>query len=241
MRRVIVLTGGFGSGKSEIAINLALSLAVKEKTALVDLDIANPYFRSREVRHFLAEQGVKAIVPREEWLDADLPILGPGLRSLLLDNSGRVVLDVGGDEIGATALGVYQADLNKIEHHLLMVVNPFRPYTRNPDSIAVMCREIERTSRLKMNGIISNPNLGQVTELNHVLWGHEIVVQAAEKLSLPILGLGVLANRLEQWRSQLTETITNTVKHFDLMQPLPLIPIHIYLLPEWLKSRPSCP
>ena len=202
MQRVIVLTGGFGSGKSEIAINLALDLAKRTPTALVDLDIANPYFRSREARHFLAEQGVKPVVPREEWLDADLPILSPGVRSLLLDTDWTVVLDVGGDEIGAIALGGFQAVFQAIEHQMLMVVNPYRPFTRDVDSIERMCREIERASRLKMQGLISNPNLGQVTMLEHVLSGHQIVAQAAQKLDLPIVGLGVLAERLEDWTEQ---------------------------------------
>lgn len=86
-------------------------------------------------------------------MNADLPILSPGIRGLVKEFVGRMLLDVGGDEIGATALGGFQADLRQTEHDLVMVINPYRPFTRDPASIEKMAREIERTSRLTITGL----------------------------------------------------------------------------------------
>ena len=173
----------------------------------------------------------------------------------------------GGDEIGAIALGGFQAVLQAIEHQMLMVVNPFRPFTRDVESIEFMCREIERASRLKMQGLISNPNLGQVTKLEHVISGHQIVAKTAQKLDLPIVGLGVLAERLEEWTGKSGDCTERSEVGAKRQGPLanqpgayadrpanalaalteqltaipeagvPLLPIRIHLSPDWLLKQ----
>src|SRR5665647_410816 len=129
--RVLVIVGGFGSGKSEYAINLALQTAGDNnlRTALVDLDLVNAYFRSREAKSLLEASGIKAVVPPENIMFSDLPIAGPGIGALIKDTSYRVILDVGGNDMGATALGTYRQEIQTSDSSLYMVVNPFRPGT----------------------------------------------------------------------------------------------------------------
>lgn len=225
MQQVIVLTGGFGSGKSELAINLALEYARQGPATLVDLDITNPYFRSREVKAVLAANGVKAVVPPDEWLATELPVLSPGLRGLLRAPAGMVVLDVGGEDMGAVVLGGVHAELRQVKHQIWLVVNPFRPFSQDVAGITVLCRRIEQGARIPLTGLFSNPNVGHATQLDHVLKGHEVVEQAAVSLGLPVTGLGVLAGRVAAWSGRLRKECC-----------VPLVPLEIHLVPRWLQA-----
>jgi len=224
--RVTAIVGSFGSGKSEFSINLALQLAERRpgRVALVDLDLVNAYFRSREVRDFLLKKSIKPVVPPGELLYADLPVYGPGINALVRDPEWNVILDVGGDDMGATALGVISGELRKAESTVLMVVNPYRPFTRTVEEIAEMRAGIERASGLKVNALISNPNLGMDTTVEVCRNGHRVVRSAAGHMNLPVIGLGVLRKFLETWGEHWSE------------DDVPLFPLDLYLSPEWLHN-----
>lgn len=224
--RVTAIVGSFGSGKSELSINLALHLARIRpgRVALVDLDLVNAYFRTREVREFLQNRGIKPVVPPGELLYADLPVYGPGINALVMDPEWCVILDVGGDDMGATALGVLAGELKEAEALVVMVVNPYRPFTRTVEEIAEMRAGIERASGLKVNALISNPNLGRDTTVEVCLNGHRVVRSAAGYMNLPVIGLVVLRKFLETWGEQWSE------------DDVPLFPLDLYLPPEWLHN-----
>ncbi|MDH7497453.1 MAG: hypothetical protein QHH05_03285 [Syntrophomonadaceae bacterium] len=229
--RIIVVTGSFGSGKSEFSLNLALRLAAgapaasAREVALVDLDIVNPYFRTREARALLESHGVRAVVPPGDLAYADLPIYGPGVAALIRNPAVRLVLDVGGDEMGATALGGLAPDLEGFDYDGIMVVNPYRPFTRTARAIAAMAAGIQERSRLALRWLESNPNLGPHTTLDVVRRGHAVVVEAARLLGLPVLGLTVRRRFLDEWQVDLATELQ-----------VPVMPLEIYLSPPWLEQ-----
>ena len=184
---IIIFTGSFGSGKTEIAINQSLAmLQKKERVILVDLDIVNPYFRTRDKREKLAEIGVEVIAPEGKFALADLPLISPEVKGSIQSTNRVLFIDVGGDEIGAKALAGFYPVLKETGYQLNMVINPYRPFTRNSEQIEVMLKDIESFSRLKINGLISNPNLEEQTDLDIIRKGHEIVRESAAQLNLPI-------------------------------------------------------
>lgn len=184
---IIIFTGSFGSGKTEIAINQSLEmLQEKERVILVDLDIVNPYFRTRDKRVKLAKIGVEVIAPEGKLALADLPLISPKVKGTIQDTNRILFIDVGGDEIGAKALASFYPVLKDTGYQLNMVINPYRPFTRNVEQIEVMLKDIELFSRLKINGLISNPNLEEQTDLEVIREGHKIVQEASARLNLPI-------------------------------------------------------
>lgn len=190
--RVTVLVGHFGSGKTEIALNGVLGLAARgERATLVDLDVVKPYFRSRSGRAFLAEAGVELVAPRGDNLHADLPILVPQIRSLLVQGEGRVVMDVGGDDTGARVLGSL-ADVMPVEEtECLLVLNFRRPFTRNAAEAEVMVREIEAVSRLRVQGLVSNTHLMAETTRDIVLEGYRETRETSSRIGVPVVAVTV--------------------------------------------------
>lgn len=185
-QRIQILVGEFGSGKTELAIHHALWLASQgKKTAIVDIDIAKPYFRTRENRTLLEAAGVYVVAPEQRLANADLPIMPQDLTRILYDNSYQVVLDVGGGE-SAIALGQLRPQFEANGYEATMVVNTRRPFTADSEGIIRTLRRIEVVSRLTITGLIANTNLASETTVELVLSGLKVVKEAAEKLNLPV-------------------------------------------------------
>ncbi len=185
---VVILVGHFGSGKSEIALNLALGFrADGEDVSVVDLDVVKPYFRCRQAREELHSHGIRLVAPEGENAHADLPIILPAVRHLLQHGHGRVLLDVGGDPVGARALGSVSdaVDTSATEH--LVVLNFSRPYTANVGEAVEMVRAIERAARLPVTGLISNTHLLSETTPEVVLDGLAMATQTAGRLRVPLV------------------------------------------------------
>ena len=137
-RRLKVLVGHYGSGKTELAVNMALRLAQTARTMLIDLDIVNPFFRSAEVKPLLQENGVEVVYPAYALSGVDIPIL-PAEVERAFTADGFSVFDVGGDDDGAVALGRYHAQFSACPADVYFVVNPFRPRTaRVGQALALM-------------------------------------------------------------------------------------------------------
>jgi hypothetical protein len=188
-KRVKIITGHFGSGKTEIAINLAIKEAMHYKNvALNDLDVINPYFRSRDVGEQLKDFGVEVIAPKGLLATADLPIVSSEIYRVLEDTSYRVIIDVGGDKDGATALGQYFNILKDEDYELLFIINANRPYVSSVEGVLNTINQIETVSRLSVTGLINNTNLGcQNTTVENLLQGIKIAEEVSETLNIPFL------------------------------------------------------
>jgi hypothetical protein len=191
-KRVTIIVGHFGSGKTEVAVNGALKLAAQGGlVALVDLDVVKPYFRSRVTRALMAEQGVELIVPAGENIHADLPIIVPQIRTVLRDPHRKVLFDVGGDDTGARALGSLADVVPHDETDTLLVLNFRRPFTDSIDSAVTMIREIEAAARLPITGVISNTHLMGETTPEVVLDGYRLAKLTAERVGVRVVAVAV--------------------------------------------------
>jgi hypothetical protein len=187
-----IFTGRFGSGKTEVSINYALSLAQgnrepRETAALlIDLDIVTPYFRSRETADRMRELGVQVVAPSIVGRQLDTPAITPQILGAIQQAVQPVVLDVGGDKQGARALGQFGEAIRQRNHAMYFVVNPYRPYTDTAEGLTSSIAEIESSSRLQVTSLVSNPNLMGETSSEHIIAGHARVEGFARQVGLPI-------------------------------------------------------
>ncbi len=184
---IYIITGHYGSGKTEFSVNFALSLREKsEKVILVDLDIVNPYFRSNDARSLLEEQGITVIAPAYAGTNVDIPVLPPEIMRIFEEENAEIVIDVGGDDDGAIALGRYKQYFDKTDYEMYLVVNTRRPFTSTKEEIAEMNRDIEIASRLSVTGLISNSNIAGETTAEIIKIGARITKEASNLLNLPM-------------------------------------------------------
>jgi len=198
-RRVLVLVGGYGAGKTQLAISLALKRAREGKrVALVDLDLINPYFRLREIAEPLERQGVVVIRPEGNLALAENPSLPPQIEGALRDRTRYVVLDIGGNETGATIVGRYHTFLEAEDVAVLQVVNVFRPFSSTVEEIEKLRQDMERTSHLKVQGWINNSNLMDWTTLKDWQNSEELMQALEEKSKIPWVTSGVMPKWVEK-------------------------------------------
>lgn len=187
-KRITILTGHYGSGKTEIAINLALNeKKLHNKTAINDLDIINPYFRSRDVSDIFEQQNIELIAPPNRLATSDLPIVSGEIYRVLHDHRYRVIIDAGGDKDGARALGQYYHEWKGLEPELLFVLNANRPYVSTLEGARYTIEQIEKAARLRVTGIINNSNIGSETSMDDILNGYELGSKLSNLLSIPLL------------------------------------------------------
>lgn len=219
--RLTIICGAYGSGKTEFAIAYALKLK-ENSTApvgLVDLDIVNPYFRSRDITEELGKQGLTVISTEPGLEYSDMPALSPRIFATLQDRRYQVVFDVGGDPAGARALGRFNRYFVEESYNLWIVINPFRPDTRTTEATIGMIQRLQEAGRLRASGIISNINLGSETDWE--LWnkGLQQVTKVADAVQLPIVYQAVEAGFLEAHRPRL--------------DAYPVFPLHLKMLVPW--------
>ena len=188
-KRITILSGHYGSGKTNIAVNLALDLKkLYNKVAIADIDIVNPYFRTKDSEEQLKNAGVRLICSEYANSNVDIPALPQDMYSVTDDKSVHAILDVGGDERGALALGrLVPKILEENDYDMFYVVNKFRPLTRDIPSAIEVLNEIETACKLKFTGIINNSNLGRETTIGDVISSVEFSKQLANTLGLPLI------------------------------------------------------
>ncbi len=192
-KRVTVFVGHFGSGKTEIALNGALDLAAAgHRVTLADLDVVKPYFRSRSARAMLFENGVELLAPTGANVHADLPIIVPQIRSHLRDGDRQLIMDVGGDDVGARVLGSLADVVPVDDTDCLLVLNFRRPSTPDPERAVAMIREIEAVGRLAVTGLVSNTHLMGETTAGVVLEGYRMAVETSVAVDVPLVAVTVL-------------------------------------------------
>lgn len=186
-KRITIFTGHFGSGKTEVAINYALQTAEKgKKTAIVDLDIVNPFFRTADVKNSLEEKGVKVITPVYANTNVDVPALPAEINSMFEDRSYTVILDVGGDDLGARAVSRYKDLIVQEDYIHYFVINTRRPMTRTTEEIEGMIWDIQATGGIDVDRLVNNANLLGSSTPQLLGEASAILLQVSEKLSIPI-------------------------------------------------------
>ncbi|MBW2448846.1 MAG: cobalamin biosynthesis protein CbiA [Deltaproteobacteria bacterium] len=223
IKGIAIIVGNYGSGKTEVSINLAIDqkrAGVDVKIA--DLDLVNPYFRTREARKTLLKLGIEVVVPEEKYLQADLPILSPVVSGLIRKPSDLILIDAGGNNVGATVLAALADSLRNKHVHMLQVVNPFRPFTDTIESCLKMRDEIERTSKIAINGIIGNANLIDDTSIDDIYNGYDFVKTMCKESRLPLKFITAPAELLPEL----------DVSRFTC----PVLPIERQLVPPWKKA-----
>ena len=218
MKRMQIITGHYGSGKTEYAVNLARTMAdTMENVVLADLDIVNPYFRSYEQTKMLEDAGVKVIVTSCGGV-ADIPALNPAVMSVFQDSKWNGVLDIGGDPIGARVLARFAHQIHEGEYDLLFVLNANRPETKDVECALNYMRGIEAECLLKVTGIVNNTHLCAETTVEEIFKGAALAQALSEKTGLPIVHHAVQKKFAEEAKAKLSE---------------PVLPMNIYMRKPW--------
>lgn len=221
MKRITVIAGHFGSGKTEFSVNLAMKLKEEhEKVALLDLDIANPYFRSRERQKLLEDAGVKVYYNTFGYdITEDLPAVSAVLRAPLEDEECFTVVDVGGNDSGARVLKQFAKYFRNDDCMLLCVLNSSRPETDSVQGMITSLRSIEEETGLKVDGLVNNTHMLTETGPDDVLKGRAMCSKVLEKSGIPLV-----------WNVCWKE-------HEKALEEAgcdKLFPVRIYMRPTWL-------
>ena len=224
-KRLTLFAGHYGSGKTNIAVNYALHLAAEgKKVCIADLDIVNPYFRTKDSAKELEEAGVHLISPQFANTNVDLPALPAEAYRLVSDKTSYGIMDIGGDDRGAYALGRFVPFIKaENDYRMIFVANSFRPLTRTPEEALEVMREIEAACGLEFTDIVNNANLGSETAPEHLL----DAVPYMERLSA-LSGLPIFAHTAEKTVAKALEGRLEPViplqlqeKYFDLPSQKP--------------------
>lgn len=189
-KRLVIVIGAYGSGKSEVSVNLALNMKREDpssKVLMADLDIVNPFYRSADASKLLEENGIRLISPMYANSNIDAPVLSGEVNVIFDDDSYRGVYDIGGEDMGATILGSMRTKLEKIDANLLMAVNVRRPFTSTVDEIIIMASELQAAAKMKITGFINNSNLLGQTTYDDIKEGDELLKEVSNRTGIPVV------------------------------------------------------
>jgi hypothetical protein len=223
MKRITIVTGHYGSGKSEFSINYVLRANTADRDlALVDLDIVNPYFRSREQRGLLEEHGIRVIANTfRQDVGVDIPAISAEINAPLQNEAMTAVIDAGGDPAGARLLGRFRNLMPEGDTDMLCVVNGSRPETATKEKVIEQIRGIETSSRLSLTGLINNTHMLEHTQISHIEHGDALCKEVSAELDIPIRYVGVFRPLV----GDVPENIDGEI-----------IPISMYLREAWMST-----
>ncbi|MBE5802727.1 MAG: hypothetical protein E7319_10650 [Clostridiales bacterium] len=226
--RYTILVGNYGSGKTELSLALALEMRRLEpdsRIALVDLDIVNPYFRSAEQGDLLRSHNIEVFMPSFAMSTVDIPALPANIMAVFEQPFDRVIIDVGGDDTGATALGRYAPQLSarREEITMLYVINPFRPLSGTVEDIADLFALIGQKARMTPDALVNNANLQEHTTADDLIQAQALLEQVSQQLKLPI----AMTAGLPRLKDQLPDAMQECFFAFDpIMKPDWLVDLH---------------
>ena len=219
-KRLTLFAGHYGSGKTNIAVNYALHLAKEGKTVCIaDLDIVNPYFRTADSAKELKEAGIDLISPQFANSNVDLPALPAEAYRLVQDKSCYGIMDIGGDDRGAYALGRFTPAIRQEDDfRMVFVANCYRPLTRTPEEAMEVMREIEAACGLAFTDIVNNSNLAAETDVQAVLDSQSFVAELSRISGLPVFMTTVRADLAEAVSREIPNVLPLHLqeKYFDL-------------------------
>lgn len=183
----IIVTGHFGCGKTNVAVNLALALkAGGNAVTIADMDIVNPYFRTADSSRMLTEAGVRCVIPRYAGTNVDMPTLPAEIYSMFADNISYGIFDVGGDDSGAGALGMFAHYFGDCGYEMLYVCSMYRPLTADVSDAAALMREIESRSHLRCTAVVNNSNLGAESDKDGFCASFGYAAEVSRLCGLPL-------------------------------------------------------
>ena len=223
LKGIVIIVGNYGSGKTEVSINLAVN---RKRAGLdvrvADLDLVNPYFRTREARKQLSELGIDVVGPPEKYLQVDLPILSPVIAGMIRRPSQLTLIDAGGNDVGATVLATLADPLRDKSVHMLQIVNPYRPFTDTIKGCLKVRDEIEKASKITISSIVGNANLIDETTAEDIYKGYDFVKTLSDQSLLPLEFITVAKELLPEI----------DIERFSC----PVLPLERQLVPPWKKA-----
>ncbi|MCF7858660.1 MAG: zeta toxin family protein [Candidatus Cloacimonetes bacterium] len=213
--KLIVVIGSYGSGKSEYSINLAKEFSDQgNSVTLVDLDVVNPYFRSRDVREQFRQEGITVIAPEGEFQHADLPMLSPRIMGAVQNKKSNIILDVGGDPAGCRTLARYVENIKKRGYEMHFVINTKRPFTSDLNGILEMLQMLRSASKLEVTELICNTNLMEFTTMDILKMGIELIDLVAEHEKIKFDTFTVLESNLTKIPEHIMGKTRKKLKYF---------------------------
>lgn len=221
---IVVIVGNYGSGKSEVAVNLAIHHRRRGRAVrIADLDLVNPYFRSREAERQMAALGIEVVLPPRPYVQSELPVLAPTVGGLIREPGELAVLDAGGNNVGAMVLAALGDAFAGRRCRVMQVVNPYRPETSDPAGCERIRRSIEAAARLPVTDWVGNANLIDETTPRDIVAGYEFMRGLADATGVP-LAFVTAPERL------LAQVDTGAFR-------CPVLPIRRQLVPPWRTAE----
>ncbi|RDY25540.1 ATP-binding protein [Romboutsia weinsteinii] len=220
-KRIRIITGHYGSGKSEFSMNYVTKLRslVSNKVALSDLDVVNVYFRTREKKDLLRSLDILPIDSSINAPTLDLPAVSAEVMTPMNDKSYEYVVDVGGDNVGARVIGRFSELIEDTDYDMFCIVNANREQTQTPEGVIEHIKTIEKASRLKVTGLVNNTHLIRSTTVEDILKGQEIVREVSRTCDIPIRYVACLETLVDQLPEDLEGEI---------------MPIKLYMREDWM-------
>jgi hypothetical protein len=188
--RLTIIIGAYGSGKSEIAVNMSLAQrkALPDKKLLIaDLDIVNPFYRSSDCASALEAEGIRLVTPMYAGSNVDAPVLPPDMYVIFDDESYQGIFDIGGEDMGALVLGSLKKRIENTDAVIYMAVNTLRPFTSDPEQIAIMTNELSAAAGFKIDGYLNNTNLLEETTSEMLVEGEAKILEASKLTGIPLV------------------------------------------------------
>ena len=222
-KRLTLFAGHYGSGKTNIAVNYALLLAAEgKKVCIADLDIVNPYFRTKDSAKVLDEAGVELISPKFANTNVDLPALPAEAYKLVTDKNTYGIMDIGGDDRGAYALGRYVPGMKaENNYRMIYVANCYRPLTRTAEDALEVMREIEAACGLQFTDIVNNSNLGTETTPETLLNSLPFIEELSNLSGLPVFATTAVTDVAKSLDIPNVISLQLQEKYFDLPSQKP--------------------